>query len=177
MFLPFLIALALSADCFAVSFSGGIRTETPYATAVKFAVYFGAAQALMFLLGWFAGAWFRHFLGGAADIAAFAFLAFAGLRMLAEGLGKGREAGINLEAPGVILGLAAATSLDALFAGTGLSIIGIPLVFTASIVGIVAFLASFAGVYAGDRIGGKFKKKAEMAGGIILIIIGLRILV
>lgn len=171
-----LIALALSADCFAVAVSGGIRTETPFATAMKFAVYFGTAQSLMFVLGWFAGAWFRHFPSGIANAAAFAFLALAGLRMLAESLRGGGESRISLESPWLIFCLAAATSIDALFAGAGLAIIHAPLIWTAIIVGSVAFLASFSGVYAGDRFGGKFRKNAEAAGGAILIIIGLKIL-
>lgn len=176
MSLLFLTALALSADCFAVSVSGGIKTKNPSETAFKFAVYFGAAQTLMLLAGWFAGAWFRPLFGGIAGGAAFAFLSLAGLRMIFESARAGGRKEIRLENPGVLSGLALAVSIDALFAGTGLSIMRAPLFLTAMTVGITAFLVSFAGVYAGGRVGENFRKNAELAGGALLILIGLRIL-
>lgn len=176
MSLLFLTALALSADCFAVSVSGGIKTQNTPETAFRFAVYFGAAQALMLLAGWFAGAWFRPLFGGIAGGAAFAFLSLAGLRMIFESTRGGERNAIRLDKPGVLSGLALAVSIDALFVGTGLSIMRAPLFLTAATVGIISAAVSFAGVYAGGRVSESFRKNAELAGGALLIIIGLRIL-
>lgn len=172
----FLIAFALAADCFAVSVSGGIRTRRPAGTAMKFALYFGAAQALMLFTGWFAGAWFSRHLHGIANAAAFGFLTLAGLRMFYEGLRGKKEHKINLDNHRVLLGLALATSIDALIVGAGLSLINLPLLSTALVVGGVAFIVSLTGVYAGDITGKKIKRYAEVAGGLILISIGTRIL-
>ena len=170
------IALALAADCFAVSVSGGIRTETPAGTAVKFALYFGAAQAAMLLAGWFSGAWFRTFFFSFAEIAAFAFLALAGFRMIFDSFKEDREHKLEIEKPRVVLSLAFATSIDALAVGAGLSLVYRSIALTAVMAGAVAFLMSFAGVYAGDRTGRKLKKNAEIAGGAVLSLIGFRIL-
>jgi manganese efflux pump family protein len=171
------IAFALAADCFAVSVSSGTRTENLAETALKFALYFGTAQAVMLSAGWFAGAWFRRVMYLPANIAAFSFLAVAGIRMISEGLGNGKERNLNLDSPNVILGLAIATSIDALIVGTGLSILRMPLFSTALTVGAVAFVISYAGVYAGRRAKKKLSKNAEIAGGIILLFIGARILI
>ncbi len=170
------IAFALAADCFAVSVSGGTRTKTPALTAVKFALYFGIAQAAMLTAGWLAGAWFRPLFFGIANIAAFAFLAVAGVRMIFEAFKNGRRRSLDLENPGMILSLAFATSIDALVVGAGLSLLYYSISPIALTVGAVAFLASFAGVFAGEKSGTKLKQKAEIGGGLILILIGIRIL-
>ena len=171
------IALALSADCFAVSVSGGIQTRTTAAAALKFALYFGAAQALMLLAGHAAGMWFKHFFIHMAHLAAFAFLSTAGFRMIGEAFAEKKEKLFRLDHPRLVLSLALATSIDALIVGTGLALVHKSILQTALIAGITAFLTSFAGVFAGGISGIKLKKNAEIAGGLILILIGGRILV
>ncbi len=171
-----LIALALAADCFAVSVTGGIQTKNPASTALKFALFFGAAQALMLLGGYSAGAWIRAYILNAASTAAFLFLTAAGVRMTASAFKETKTPAPNMEHPGLVLSLALATSIDALVVGMGISLMYASIGGAALIVGAVSFGASFTGVIAGDRVGAGLRRNAEAAGGILLIIIGINIL-
>ncbi len=96
--------------------------------------------------------------------------------MIFDSFREDRDHKLEIEKPRVVLSLAFATSIDAMAVGAGLSLVYRSIALTAAMAGAVAFLMSFAGVYAGDRTGRKLKKNAEIAGGAVLFLIGIRIL-
>ncbi|MFH0893533.1 MAG: manganese efflux pump MntP family protein [Bacteroidota bacterium] len=174
----FFIALGLSMDAFAVSLCSGIGAKkNKFKTAITLASFFGFFQAAMPLIGWAAGYYFKDYITEADHWIAFVLLAFIGGKMLLESFkNKGCQPARNTTKITVVLGLAIATSIDAMAAGLSFALLEIPLFHAVGIIGIVTFIVSFAGVYIGGRTFRLLGKKAEMAGGIVLIAIGIKIL-
>ncbi len=171
------IAAALAADCFAVSISGGALSRKPLATAIKLGALFTVAQAGMFSAGWWLGGLMRQLFLNTAKLAAFAFLAIAGGHMLRGGAyTQKNNASPDMEHPLVLVSLSLATGVDALAAGLGLSMLYQFAPWYLFIIGAAALVMSFAGVAAGKKAKTLLKDKAEFAGGIILILIGIKIL-
>ena len=174
------IALGLAMDAFAVSITSGLAIKRLRAGhALKIALFFGAFQALMPVIGWLAGLGLKDFISAVDHWIAFLLLVFVGGKMIYEATLMDEEEGgekdpLNLL---VLLILSVATSIDALAVGLSLSFIGIDIVTPALIIGAVTFSLSFLGVYMGDRFGHFFESKIEVLGGLILIAIGLKILV
>lgn len=174
----FAIAVGLSMDAFAVSVSAGTLTlKNKLKTAAVLASAFGFFQAIMPLIGWYAGTFFAMLILGYAHFAAFILLLLIGAGMIREGL-KDDTDGIpqDFTKPFIILLLAVATSIDALAVGISFAILEEPIMIPAIIIGITTFAFSFAGLYLGDKIGEKSRNKAEILGGVILILVGLKIL-
>ncbi len=170
------IAIGLAMDAFAVSISCGIRYETiKIRHATRIALFFGVAQALMPLLGWFLGMTFQKYLSAFDHWIAFGLLAFIGIKMLWEAR-EGCESRTDFFNVHVLFMLAIATSIDAFAVGLSLAILGTDVMTPALIIGLVTFTMSFAGVYLGDKLGCWIGKKVEIAGGVILLLIGLKIL-
>jgi len=173
-----LIALGLAMDAFAVSVASGVAIHRLRVRhALLLASFFGGFQAAMPVLGWFLGRRARGFVGGVDHWLAFGLLLFVGGKMLYEarfldGERPPRDP-LNLSA---LLLLAVATSLDAFAVGLSLSMLGVPIAHPALVIGVVAFVMSFAGVYIGDAVGHFFERRLEVAGGAILIGIGVKIL-
>lgn len=171
-----LIALGLSADCFAVSLglgASGSKSSTP--VMLRIGISFGFFQAAMPALGWLFGNSLLTLVAPLASWVAFVILAIIGGRMLWEGI---RNSG-HLNKPGdytrgwLLVGLAVATSIDAMAAGISFSMIGQPLQSAIPVVGITAFTASVAGYIIGNRSGRLLGRWALVLGGIVLIGIGL----
>ncbi len=173
-----ILAVGLSLDAFAVAVAVGatIRGSRLF-QAFRVGVYFGGFQALMPPLGWLAGAAFGRLLGPLQSWLAFAILAAVGLKMIYESFRLEKAAGReNNYRRTVMLGLAVATSLDALAVGASFALLGTAVILPAAVIGAVAFLFSFAGVMGGEIFGHLGEKKLELLAGLILIGVALKIL-
>lgn len=180
-----LVALGLSADAFAVSVSSGICIpELKLRHALRASLAFGLFQLLMPVLGWLLGGAFRSLIEGFDHWIAFGLLAFVGAKMLKESFEIEDPAACSDEEKekksilhlGTLLVLAVATSIDALAVGLSYSMIGSPILVPAAVIGLVTFVLCLLGTEFGKKLGAKFERWAEVAGGVILIGIGLKIL-
>lgn len=173
----FLIAVALSMDAFAVSICKGLSVKKVSAKhMLTVGVYFGGFQALMPLIGFLLGFKFESFITSIDHWIAFVLLAVIGGNMIKEAL-SGEEEEVNDSFSfRTMLPLAVATSIDALAVGISFAFLGVDIVTAAILIGITTFVLSGAGVVVGNVFGSKYKSKAELAGGIVLILIGLKIL-
>jgi putative Mn2+ efflux pump MntP len=175
----FLIALALSMDAFAVSIASGVAIKKlRIENALTIALWFGIFQAIMSLIGWLGGVKLRDYLSGADHWVVFGLLVVIGIKMIWEAFKIDPiEKSINPLDIRILFTLSMATSIDALAAGVSFALLGIPVITPVIIIGAVTFLTSFAGVWIGDKGGNLFGNKMEIAAGIILIAIGIRVLI
>ena len=174
-----LIALALSADAFAVSVTSGIAIKKmKIRHAMLIAAFFGGFQALMPVIGWAGGRWAQKYIESFDHWIAFVLLCFVGGKMIYEAVKGDKEENesdpLNVY---VLFILAIATSIDALAVGLSLAFIKVFIIVPALIIGCITFALSFAGTYIGNFFGHLFEKKIEIAGGVILIGIGCKILI
>lgn len=172
-----LIGVALSMDAFAVSICKGLSVEKVQPKHLLTAgVYFGGFQALMPLVGFLLGFKFERFIVSVDHWIAFVLLALIGGNMIREALGKDEpehDASFSFK---TMLPLAVATSIDALAVGISFAFLGVDIIEAAALIGITTFVLSGLGVYVGNIFGAKYKSKAEIIGGAVLIFIGLKIL-
>ena len=180
------MAFALSMDTFAVSLScgmsaGGVKIKD----ALRAASFFCFFQMLMPVIGWFAGLKVRGFIALFDHWAAFGLLALVGGKMIYESFqqeecekrNNSLEAGAsNRWGAGRLIALSIATSIDALAVGLTFSFLKISIIRPLVIIGIVTFLTAFSGFFFGNKSGHFLGKKAEAGGGIVLILIGVKIL-
>lgn len=172
-----LMALALSMDAFAVSIGlGSKKSHTMVALPLKVALFFGAFQALMPLLGYLGGQGLLDFANGYTKWIAFSLLVLVGVKMIYDGCVEGLEEEIQTVTHKLLLTLALATSIDAMAAGFVLVLLPIHPLLAASIIGGITFVIALLGVYIGKFLGVWLEGKAEIFGGVVLVIIGLRIL-
>ena len=175
-----LLAVGLSMDAFAVSVCKGLSMKKPCMKGpLLCGVWFGGFQALMPLLGFFLGALFANAIEAFDHWVAFGLLAIIGVNMLREAFGKEDEEEEACEDFSVktMFVMAVATSIDALAVGISLAMAGNVNIFVAVIlIGLTTFLLSAIGVRVGNVFGSKYEKKAEAAGGIILLLLGVKIL-
>jgi putative Mn2+ efflux pump MntP len=179
-----LLAVALAMDCFTVSIvSGVIVRRHLWGLVMRMAFLFGAFQALMPLLGWLATSHFSEQLEAVDHWIAFVLLAFIGGKMIKESFEDEEEQTFNPQSLRVQLLLSVATSIDALAVGISFACIGyhslVSLTFPLIIIGIVSFLFSVVGYLFGVRFGRSIARRLKPAllGGLILILIGIKILV
>jgi putative Mn2+ efflux pump MntP len=175
---PILLGIGLAMDCFAVSLAIGTTTRTRLVCAAGIiALSFGIFQGGMTLIGWAAGASVVSLISGYDHWFAFILLLFIGAKMIWEGATDGEEeAYIEVIAFVPVLILSVATSIDALAVGVSFGIFQSAILIPALIIGLVSFILSFAGVMLGERLGEVFGSRMEILGGIILILLGVRIL-
>ena len=185
-----LIAIGLSMDAFSVSVCKGLTTKRfSWRMALICGLWFGLFQALMPIIGYFLGAQFQELIEAYDHWIAFGLLALIGANMIGEAVrrveednatmgaksGERRETSSALDFKTMFL-LAVATSIDALAVGVSFACIQVKLWSSVIIIGITTFLFSVLGVKIGNVFGSKYEKSASIVGGIILIIIGLKIL-
>ena len=170
-----LIAVGLSMDAFAVSICKGLSLqELKPRHAALVGLYFGGFQALMPVMGWLLGFRFERVIESIDHWVAFALLGIIGLSMIRES-GNTEEVSGDLGVRSMLV-LAVATSIDALAVGITFAFLSVKILPAACLIGVTTFLLSALGVYIGHVFGLKYKAKAELAGGVILILIGLKIL-
>ena len=172
-----LIAIGLSMDAFSVSICKGLTTKRfSWRMALLCGLWFGFFQALMPVIGYFLGAQFQELIEAYDHWIAFGLLFLIGANMIREALSKKEEsANGDLDVKTMFL-LAIATSIDALAVGVSFACIQVKLWSSVLIIGITTFLFSVLGVKIGNVFGSKYEKSAGIIGGIILILIGLKIL-
>ncbi|MDR2898081.1 MAG: manganese efflux pump MntP family protein [Spirochaetaceae bacterium] len=175
-----LIAIGLSMDAFAVAVTTGLSLrKITLGSMVIVGLYFGIFQAVMPLIGYFLGARFADRITAFDHWIAVVLLTIIGGKMIAEAFSKEKDDS-SAEAvslgPRKMLPLAVATSIDALAVGVSFAFLKVAIVPAATSIGVITFLLSAAGVKIGCIFGIKFKSKAEIAGGVILILLGLKIL-
>ena len=176
MFGVIALAVALSMDAFAVSIGLGSKGHSK-GLCLKAGLYFGTFQALMSFIGYLAG---RGVLGWVEDYApwiAFGLLAPIGGKMLYEGLSDDIEEDIEALTHKTTLLLAIATSIDAMAAGFSLTLLDFNPYLACLIIGVTTFAFSWGGVQIGKRSGTWLESKAEIFGGVVLILIGIKMLV
>lgn len=173
-----LIAIGLSMDAFSVSICKGLTTKRfSWRMALICGLWFGFFQALMPIIGYFLGAQFQEMIEAYDHWIAFGLLALIGANMIREALSKKEEESANgaLDVKTMFL-LAIATSIDALAVGVSFACIQVKLWSSVLIIGLTTFIFSVLGVKIGNVFGSKYEKSAGIIGGIILILIGLKIL-
>ncbi len=173
------IAFGLAMDAFAVSITSGITIKNlKINNALKIAVFFGLFQAIMPLVGWLAGLSLRGFISEIDHWIAFGLLSFIGCKMIYESITvQSSKKEINPLNVYVLLVLAVATSIDALAVGVSFAFLKVSIVTPVIAIGTITFILSFFGVFVGNRIGHFFENKIEIAGGLVLIGIGVKILI
>lgn len=173
----FLIAVGLSMDAFAVSVCKGLAMpKCTFKKATIVGLWFGGFQALMPAIGYILGAQFQEAIASIDHWIAFVLLALIGGNMIHEALDNDEEeADASLDVKTMFL-LAVATSIDALAIGITFAFLKVNIIPAVCFIGIVTFIISFTGVKIGNVFGARYKNKAEIVGGIILILLGLKIL-
>lgn len=177
-----LIAIGLSMDAFAVALCKGLSMKKlHYPHAAIIALFFGAFQGVMPLIGWFLGKQFEQYVVSFGNLVAFVLLSYIGGRMIFDALHEKAEAAetasceqrLNYKE---LFILAIATSIDALAIGISFAFLQTPIVPAVCLIATITFALSFVGVILGNRFGSANKTKAEIAGGVVLILIGIKAL-
>ena len=177
LFSLFIIAVGLSMDAFAVSICKGLAMQKiNLRKAGIVGVWFGGFQALMPFIGYLLGSQFEQYITAIDHWIAFVLLGLIGASMIKEALSKEEEcANDSLDCKTMFL-LAVATSIDALAVGVTFAFLQVEIVPAVSFIGIITFTLSIVGVKVGNIFGTKYKSKAELAGGMILVLMGIKIL-
>lgn len=171
------IGIGLSMDAFAVSVCKGlsVRKIKPKHSFIAGA-YFGGFQALMPVIGWLLGKQFESLIKSFDHWIAFVLLALIGANMIREAFSDDEKQSDSFS-PKTMLPLAVATSIDALAVGVTFAFLDVSIVPAALCIGVTTFVLSAAGIRAGSVFGARFQSKAEIAGGIVLILMGVKILI
>ena len=171
-----LIAVGLAMDAFAVSIAKGISVEIDRRSAMLLASLFGGFQGMMPVIGWLAGLGLRDVIMEVDHWVAFGLLGFIGAKMIHDAAKSenSKEAGVTLS---VALVLAVATSIDALMVGLSFAFLETPILVPVIVIGVVTLALSYMGFTFGSKMGAMFSTKVRVFGGLILILIGIRILI
>ena len=172
----FVLAVGLSMDAFAVSVCKGLSLGKIKGKHMCIAgAWFGGFQALMPLIGYFFGRFFTDAITQYAHWIAFVLLVLIGGNMIKESFGEEEDVDASMSVKSMFL-LAVATSIDALAVGVTFAFLKVAIIPAISFIGVITFICSAIGVKIGSIFGSKYKSKAELCGGIVLVLIGLKIL-
>ena len=172
----FVIAVGLSMDAFAVSICKGLSTkDVRREHMVVTGLYFGGFQALMPLAGYLLGSRFQSMIQRVDHWIAFVLLALIGANMVRESQGEAEHLDASFT-PGTMLPLAVATSIDALAVGVTFAFLNVRIIPAVVLIGMTTFVLSAIGVRLGNVFGTRYQARAELAGGIVLILMGVKIL-
>lgn len=172
----FILAVGLSMDAFAVSVCKGLSLGKIKPKHMCIAgAWFGGFQALMPLIGYFLGSFFAEMIEKYDHWVAFVLLAIIGENMIKESFDKDEKVDSSMDVKSMLL-LAIATSIDALAVGVTFAFLQVQIVPAVSFIGVITFIFSAVGVKIGSLFGTKYKSKAELFGGIVLVLIGIKIL-
>jgi len=173
-----LIALSMAMDAFTVCLGAGTQEQTigPRPT-FRLTFHFGLFQFLMPVVGWFAGTTIERYIVSFDHWVAFGLLVFVGGRMIRAGFDRDTEQQKADPSRGwTMVLLSIAVSIDALAVGLSLGLIGVTIWYPAIVIGVVTGLMSWLGLRIGNRLGKRFGKAMEIAGGVVLVLLGVRIL-
>lgn len=171
------VAVALAMDAVAVSLALGLQVRRPRTRdAVLAAAMFGLFQGLMPVAGWALSFWFADAVSAVTPWLAFGLLTLIGGHMVKEGLGDDESSGLATVTVVTLLPLAIATSIDAAAVGVTFAFLDVAVLPAVVLIGAVTFLLSWVAVEVGSRVGEHLGRWAEVAGGVVLVLIGLRIL-
>jgi len=178
-YIVLLIALGLAMDAFAVSLGVGTKGSIlDKRSMFRLAFHFGVFQGLMTLLGWLAGSTIARWIEAFDHWIALGLLLFVGINMIRSGINEHKESyETNPTRGSMMVLLSVATSIDALAVGLSFAFIHTGIIMPAIVIALVAFTLSLLGLLFGYKLGVKFGKRMEIIGGMILIIIGIRILI
>lgn len=173
-----LIAVSLAMDAFAVSICKGLSMKKmEWKKAIIIGLYFGLFQGGMPLIGYILGVGFEESIKFIDHWIAFVLLAFIGGNMIKEALSKKEDDEVDDKVDfKTMIVLAIATSIDALAVGVTFAFLNVNIILAVSLIAIITFIISCIGVKLGNVFGDKYEKKAEFAGGVVLVLIGLKIL-
>lgn len=172
-----LIAVSLAMDAFAVSVAAGTAGDVPKRAVFRLSFHFGLFQFMMPVIGWYAGTNIAPLISAVDHWVAFVLLVFVGVRMVREGRNPALKTALRDPSRGLTLFiLSVATSIDALAVGFSLAMMEVAIWYPAVTIGVVTSAMSLAGIRLGRFFGQKLGPRMEIAGGMILIVIGLRIL-
>lgn len=172
-----LLGIGLSMDAFAVSVCKGLSvSKLQIKHALTVGIYFGGFQALMPLIGYLLGTRFQSLIASVDHWIVFALLVLIGANMVREAIGEEGEEKNDSFSFCTMLPLAVATSIDALAVGITFAFLQVQIVLAISLIGCITFVLSAAGIKIGNVFGARYKKKAEITGGAILILLGTKIL-
>ena len=172
----FLIAVGLSMDAFAVSVCKGLSvSRVKWQHALCVGLYFGVFQAIMPLIGYFLGSRFQHLITNFDHWIALGLLLIIGINMLREAFGKEEKESSSFDFKTMIT-LAVATSIDALAVGVTFAFLDVSILPAVGFIGTITFALSCVGLFVGNIFGSRYKKGAEISGGVILILMGIKIL-
>lgn len=178
LFSLIVLAIGLSMDSFAVSLTSGVLM-LPFTTrrAIKLALILAVFQGTMPIIGWLLGVGFREAIEAYDHWIALILLLYLGGRMIYESTQKEKQECFDPCCTRTAMSLGLATSIDALAVGISLSVLHVDMLQSALVIGITTFIFSMAGIYIGRKVGTYLKKGAEVLGGIILIMIGVKIFI
>jgi len=172
------VAIALAMDAFSVSITAGIIIENPdFSHYFRLAFHFGLFQFMMPVVGYLAGMYMESYIRDYDHWLAFILLVLIGLKMIKDSF---NDSDIKREDPskgGTLLLLSIATSIDAMAVGLTLGVLNRPILFPSIVIGLVCSIFSIIGITIGKKVGDIIGKRAEITGGIMLILIGTKILV
>lgn len=172
-----LISIGLAMDAFAVSVCKGLSMQKMnWKKAIIIGLWFGVFQAGMPVIGYFLGTKFEHLIVSIDHWIIFALLSFIGIKMIKEAFSKEAESCNDDIGVKTMLILALATSIDALAVGITFAFLNTNIVFATLMIGVITTILSILGVKIGNKFGDKYKQKAEFAGGLILVLLGIKIL-
>ena len=173
----FLIAVGLAMDACFVSITKGMVDKTNIKHALIIALFFGGFQGFMTIAGWIIGLPLQQIVSTLAPWIAFILISVIGIKMIYESFAEEDSEDDGNFSIKEITVLAIATSIDAFVVGISFALLNTPIIEPSIIIGVVAFILSFIGVYIGKKLGHLFGKEIEVIGGVILILIGISILI
>lgn len=173
----FLIAIGLSMDAFAVSICKGLSVKKILIRHMFcVGIWFGGFQALMPFVGYTLGSYFQSFITSIDHWIAFILLGFIGFNMIRESRSEEEECSVSFGIR-AMSALAIATSIDALAVGITFAFLQVSIIPAITLIGVTTFVLSVIGLFAGNLFGNRFKSHSELLGGVILILMGFKILV
>lgn len=172
----FTISIGLAMDAFAVSICKGLSVQKyKKRYSIITGGYFGGFQALMPLVGYIVGSCFQSLIEQIDHWVAFVLLSVIGINMIRESRAEVEQLDADFSAK-AMLPMAVATSIDALAVGITFAFFEVNIILAVSFIGIITFMLSAAGVKIGNKFGAKYKSKAELAGGLVLVVMGIKTL-
>ncbi len=171
-----LIAVGLATDAFFVAITKGIVIKSTVKHGLIIALFFGGFQAIMTIFGWILGIPLETFVSTFASWIAFILISAVGIKMIYESFSEDEDDNHNFSLYEIFF-LAIATSIDAFVVGISFALLKTPILEPVIIIGFIAFILSFIGAYIGKNLGHLFGKEIEIAGGVLLIGIGLYLLI